>query len=252
MNWDSVDWPCLKRLRTIFLERTACNADYWQREADLASYDFTFAQRIGWKWDWVLEDLKRLGWKPPVGTLLDWGCGSGIAHRAFFHHFDTASTTRLHLWDRSSLAMRFAANRVTAKHPALNVHAGLGEYPALLLVSHVLTELEPDQATQLADLTAQAQAVIWIEPGSQEASRALISIREQLRKRMNPVAPCPHQDPCGILASGTMNAIGAITLPSRPTTSSPMPTGRASAHSPASICAVFPSVIWRWTSATPR
>ena len=40
-----------------FLAGTAGQSDYWQSESDLASYDLTFAQRIGWKWDWVLADL---------------------------------------------------------------------------------------------------------------------------------------------------------------------------------------------------
>ena len=68
MNWDSVDWPSLERLRTAFLNGTAGGPDYWQTESDLASYDLTFAQRIGWKWDWVLDDLQRIGWQPPADT----------------------------------------------------------------------------------------------------------------------------------------------------------------------------------------
>ncbi len=202
MNWESVDWSSLERLRAIFLNGRAGATDYWQSEADLASYDLTFAQRIGWKWDWVLEDLTRLGWKPPSGVVLDWGCGTGIAHRAFFHHFGIAPTTRLRLWDRSNMAMGYAARRMAAQHPGVEVGVGLHDSPALLLVSHVLTELSQDQATQLADLAARAQAVLWVEPGTYEASLALIAIRERLRNRMNLVAPCPHQAPCGILAPG--------------------------------------------------
>jgi hypothetical protein len=192
----------LERLRSAFLDGSAGSTDYWKTEADLASYDLTFAQRIGWKWDWVLEDLKRLGWQPPTGELLDWGCGTGIAHRAFFHHFSTAATSNLRLWDRSSLAMRFASERVQSKYPELDVSPGLSDAPALLLVSHVLTELTSEQATQLADFAAQAQTVIWVEPGTYEASLALIAIRERLQDRLKPVAPCLHGHRCGILAKG--------------------------------------------------
>ncbi|MCU0787067.1 MAG: hypothetical protein MUC91_02585, partial [Verrucomicrobia bacterium] len=78
MSWKEVNWTSLERLRAAFLEGSAGGTDYWSSDEDLASYDLTFAQRIGWKWDWVLEDLKRLGWHPPAGDLLDWGCGSGI------------------------------------------------------------------------------------------------------------------------------------------------------------------------------
>jgi len=202
MSWESVDWTSLERLRTTFLKGDAGTADYWKTDQDLASYDLTFAQRIGWKWDWVLEDLMQLGWKPPVGELLDWGCGTGIAHRAFFHHYGTDTTRHLHVWDRSSLAMHFAAERARSKYPDLAVSTGLSTAPTLLLISHVLTELSQDQATQLADFAAHADAVIWVEPGAYDASLALIAIRERLRDRMNLVAPCPHQGPCGILSGG--------------------------------------------------
>jgi ribosomal protein RSM22 (predicted rRNA methylase) len=133
---------------------------------------------------------------------LDWGCGTGIAHRAFFHHFDTATTTRLALWDRSQLAVQFASQRMQAKYPAIAVRSGIEDSPTLLLVSHVLTELSPDQATALAEFAARASAVIWVEPGTYEASLALIAIRERLRNRLSVVAPCPHQARCGLLASG--------------------------------------------------
>ena len=202
MNWESVDWSSLERLRTAFLAGDAGTTDYWKTERDLASYDLTFAQRIGWKWDWVIEDLLRLGWTPPAGELLDWGCGTGIAHRALLHHVDTTSIARLHLWDRSGMAMRFAAERVTSKHPDLQVSSGLVASPTLLLISHVLTELTPEQATELADTAAQAQCVIWVEPGTYEASLALIAIRERLRDRFSVIAPCTHKAECGILRTG--------------------------------------------------
>ena len=201
MNWDSVDWSALERLRGAFLAGNAGASDYWHGETDLASYDLTFAQRIGWKWDWVLDDLKTNGWRPPSGELLDWGCGTGIAHRAFLQHFGVDSITQLHLWDRSNPAMRFAVDRIRSKYPNLNTRTGITESPALLLISHVLTELSPEQATQLADFARQAHTVIWVEPGTYEASLALIAVRERLRPDFNCIAPCTHQRKCGILAA---------------------------------------------------
>lgn len=81
------DWEGLARLRDAFLRGTAGQEDYWNSETDLVAYDATFAQRIGWKWDFVLEDLRQLGWSPPPGELVDWGCGTGIAARACLDHF---------------------------------------------------------------------------------------------------------------------------------------------------------------------
>jgi len=240
MNWESIDWKSLERLRAAFLAGTAGADDYWHSEADVASYDATFAQRIGWKWDYVLAELQRRGWSPAPGTLLDWGCGSGIAHRAFLDFFGANGVSKLTLWDRSPLAMRFAERRAKEKYPGLRVAAGIlpavepgvppggigagnftrlepsnpgpggrmppstsGETPdATLLLSHVLTELPPAQLDALADFAASYTTVIWVEPGTYDASRSLIAVRERLRGTFNVIAPCTHQAKCGMLDLG--------------------------------------------------
>ena len=131
MNWDAIDWQALERMRAAFLEGNAGASDYWQSETALASYDATFAQRIGWKWDHVLAELTRRGWSPPRGELLDWGCGSGIAHRAFLDHFGIEGVTRLSLADRSALAIQFATRRAQERFPQLAVASSVAESPAL-------------------------------------------------------------------------------------------------------------------------
>lgn len=204
MNWSAIDWKALERLRAAFLEGTAGRADYWQSESDLASYDATFAQRIGWKWDYVLDELRRRGWAPAPGALLDWGCGSGIAHRAFLDHFGTEPISELCLSDRSNLAMQFAARRAREKYSGLKIRVGAAEAnPATsstLLISHVLTELQSEQVEALADFAAGFTSVLWVEPGTFEASLTLIAVRERLRGKLNVIAPCTHQARCGILA----------------------------------------------------
>lgn len=203
MSWAEIDWSALERMRTAFLEGAAGKTDYWQSERDLAAYDATFAQRIGWKWDFVLGDLQRRGWTPPRGELLDWGCGSGVAARAVLDIFGADVATKLRLWDRSSMAMDFAARRAREKYPTLDVStiSTLPEsFGGTVLISHVLTELTPEQIESLAAWTASAECVVWVEPGTYEASLTLIAIRERLRGAFNLVAPCPHQGRCGILA----------------------------------------------------
>jgi len=217
MNWSDIDWKALERMRATFLHGTAGHTDYWQNESDLASYDATFAQRIGWKWDYVLAELQRRSWAPAKGALMDWGCGSGIAHRAFLDHFGKEAVTELQLWDRSALAMRFAERRARDKYAGLGIAAaphpvplpiGWGEGDQrsgegnTLLISHVLTELKPEQVESLADFAAGFTSVIWVEPGTYEASLTLIAVRERLRGKFNVVAPCTHQAQCGILAPG--------------------------------------------------
>ena len=177
LNWDELDWNILDRLREQFL--TAAPGDYWKSPADLAQYDFTFAQRIAWKWDAVLAELQRLYWTPPPGPLLDWGCGSGIAGRRVCKTF--AIKQRL-VYDRSALAMNFAGGE-----------RWQGEAPGILVLSHVINELK-----ELPAVIHQAEAVIWVEPGTFADSRALIAAREKLRDRFHVVAPCTHREKCGI------------------------------------------------------
>ena len=206
MNWETLDLTALERLRAAFLSGTAGERDYWRSESDLASYDATFAQRIGWKWDYVLAELQRRGWSPTPGPLLDWGCGSGIAHRAFLDFFGTTSISELRLMDRSPLAVQFATNKARMKYPGLNItpHSLADGTPlppgTTLLISHVLTELQPAQTEALAEWAATASTVIWVEPGTYEASLTLIAVRERLRERLNVIAPCTHAGRCGILA----------------------------------------------------
>lgn len=187
----SIDWEAVPRLRATFL---AGARDYWRNATDLETYDLTFAQRIGWKWDFVLAELKRLGWQPPVGEVLDWGCGSGIAGRAFLGEFPA---TGMRLWDQSELAMKFAAQRLTERFPTVPVQVGVGPC-ATLLVSHVLPELSAGQVDELLALARTATAIIWVEPGTYEASRRLAAVRNCVP--YNIVAPCPHRHPCGMLA----------------------------------------------------
>lgn len=202
MNWDSLNHASLQRLRTRFLEGSAGTTDYWESEDDLIAYDETFAQRIGWKWDFVLSDLAARGWTPPPGALLDHGCGTGVAGRAMADHFGTDAFTALQLADRSPMAVGFAGKRALAKHPGWTVRQGGSESFETLVISHVLTELTSAQVEELLTLIIRATAVIWVEPGAYEPSLALIAIRERLRNEFHVVAPCTHRETCGLLAPG--------------------------------------------------
>jgi SAM-dependent methyltransferase len=202
MDWGEIDWPALERLRRAFLNGSAGQHDYWETDQDLASYDLTFAQRIGWKWDYVLGELEGRSWTPPSDGILDWGCGSGVAGRAFLDHFGAAGRELL-LWDRSARAVRFARRRAQERFPDLSVRAADPEAEKIgtLLLSHVLTELDERQLEFLLKLAGQATTVLWVEPGTYDASRKLIALRERLRSSFQLISPCPHQAACGMLAT---------------------------------------------------
>lgn len=223
MTWKEIDWAVLERLRTRFLSGDAAPGPYWTSPADLANYDFTYGKRIGWKWDAVLQELDLRGWKPSCTTMfkvergctldgtrriavLDWGCGSGVAGRRVTRWIGADRVTVLRVWDHSALAADFAAQTAQARFPKLRVEhvtpgflAG-GEPVGVLVISHVLNELPAAELLALRGLAARADAILWVEPGTSEVSRALIEVREQLRGRFRLVAPCTHQAACGLLA----------------------------------------------------
>lgn len=209
MTWEEIDWPALDRLRDRFLSGTAAGAPYWQTADDLANYDFTYAERIGWKWDQVLRELRLRGWRPRGGTILDWGCGSGIAARRVLSAFGAEAFEQLIVWDHSPLACDFAAGAAERAFPGMRVLQGtpglLGgtDRIGLLVLSHVLNELPPEARDALRLLAVRADAILWVEPGTHDVSRQLGGFREQLRGAgFRVVAPCTHENECPMFALG--------------------------------------------------
>lgn len=203
MTWDELDWTALDRLRDGFLSGRAAEGPYWKSRSDLASYDFTYAERIGWKWDAVIRELRLRDWVPPVGLLVDWGCGSGVAGRRVLAAWGADRFAGLRVWDHSPLARDFAADVARQQHPGLEVRAWSSDEPiGLLVLSHVLNELSPEAQAELQGLVARAAAVIWVEPGTSLVSRALGTWRERVRATHRIVAPCTHQAACGVLVAG--------------------------------------------------
>ena len=210
MNWESLDWDILDRLRETFLSADKTAGPYWHTITDLECYDFTYGERVGWKWDAVLRELRLRELSPvPGGTILDWGCGSGIAGRRVVEFFGAANFTRLLVHDHSGLALDFAEHRGRQAFPTLPVERASvrdlrGDEPiGLLVVSHVVNELDENARAELTELCARARAILWVEPGTHEVSRALGGWREKLCSTgLQVVAPCPHQAACGVLAAG--------------------------------------------------
>ena len=186
MTWDALDWQALDRLRTIFLSEEKPRIDYWKSRSDLENYDFTYGQRIAWKWEAVLAEVKRLGWKPPSDSVLDWGCGSGVAGRLVRDFFGLRT---LRVYDRSQFAMDYAVEAGNAERWRE------GDPVGVLVLSHVLNEIRAAPS-----VIERADAVLWVEPGTYADSRALIAARDKLQQHFRIVAPCTHQSDCGMLA----------------------------------------------------
>ncbi len=210
MTWTELDWPALDRLRGKFLQGTAAAGPYWETTDDLASYDLTYGERIGWKWDHVLRELRLRGWQPGPAArdVFDWGCGSGVAGRRVLSFFGADRFSSLTVWDHSPLASGFAEEAAQRAFPALRVAQatpGLlaGDTPiGLLIISHVLNELAPDTLLALRRLIARAEAVLWVEPGTHAISRELGTLRDALCGPFRVIAPCTHAMPCPMFAEG--------------------------------------------------
>jgi hypothetical protein len=210
MNWETLDWEILDRLRETFLSDAKSAGPYWHTITDLECYNLTYGERIGWKWDAVLGEAKQRDWTPPAGsTVLDWGCGSGVAGRRVVDFFGPENFSALRVHDHSELAMDFAEHHGRKSYLRLDVSRAdtrflrSGEPIGVLVLSHVLNELDEIARAELAELCARAQTILWVEPGTHEVSRALGGWRERLRAvGLQAVAPCPHNAACGVLAAG--------------------------------------------------
>lgn len=202
MDWTSLDWNILDRLRDRFLQGSPNGESYWTSSEDLAHYDATYAVRIGWKWEAVLAELKLRGWHPPTRSILDFGCGSGIAGRRILRSFSPGSFDELLLWDQSALAMDFAESAATRAFPDISVAAATPGLLAgesrigLLVVSHVLNELTAEGLALLRRLLLRSTAVLWVEPGTRDVARGLQLIRDELKDAFTVIAPCTHQSSC--------------------------------------------------------
>ena len=193
----------LADLRERFLEGGS-GPDYWCDGSLVELYDRTFGERIRWKWAWVLAEAERRAPRlsaPGARRILDLGCGSAVATRAFLDRFPPRPGDSITLWDRSAAALEVATRLVQHEHGTLDVRASTSppaaQPPAdVVLVSHLLAELGRDARADVAARARTAGCVLVVEPGSRAASQAVVELREALLPTHEPLAPCPHGAPC--------------------------------------------------------
>lgn len=195
----------LAALRDRFLHPKPGEAPYWTDSDLLEAYDESFAQRIGWKWDAVCRELKLRGWQPDLkcNGILDWGCGTGIATRRILLQFPALQQLPIRVHDHSMAAVAAAQEYLKDEYPESRVAGIVNEaaVPAaaagsILVISHVVNELQAADYERLLQACATAAAVLWVEAGRYEESHALIRVRESLRGTHHIIAPCTHGEPC--------------------------------------------------------
>jgi SAM-dependent methyltransferase len=204
-----MDWDLIQKMRQGFLDTDGHLPDYWHDDRWLSAYDQTLAQRIRWKWQAVLEALApRWPQLNGVTRILDWGCGTGIATRSLLTT-GVITNPKVFLFDRSSGAMRFAAREIQRECPRAEVELlkrmQIPSEPFVLLVSHVLSELDERSFDEIKKLAAAAALVVWVEPGRSLESRRLSQVRDGLLASHHILGPCRHQKACGVLQVGREN-----------------------------------------------
>lgn len=274
----SKKWAILREMRKNFLQlEPNSTKDYWQSEEALLAYDETFARRIRWKWDAVLDELVNRLKVLPQGRILDYGCGTAVASEAFTdvitkfsqnpmdENFDqlapinsapniitsqtspktspeTSPQTRpqisfpkniknlndtdfltegnsgkrhlLHasqsaaipgrqsinfvLYDRSSRAMAYGSKKLKKLNMAVTTTNHLAdESYQVVLVSHVLTELDDASFQEFLKVLSRSKFFIIVDAGIPSVSKRMSSIREHfLEKSWSIVAPCTHTMAC--------------------------------------------------------
>ena len=208
----------ITRLRELFLEEQQSKrtiADYWRDARDIEAYDAVLAARIGWKWDAALRECADRGFdRADDQVVLDYGCGSGVAARRFVTHFGAG---RLWLHDRSPHAMAFAQESLAATAPSVSsgpLKDVRNANPDVLLVSHVLGELDQAGEDELRALISRSKRVLILGMGA-FAVEAMRSALE--RHAAHVVAPggYRHGPAAGGADAGWGSGGGAIYQSSR-------------------------------------
>ncbi len=152
-----------------------------------------WAQRAGLVYFWPLNTLRLLKIKSELINqnffqnlkyMLDYGAGVGTASWALQDQFPKPQ-----LFERSSIPQRFFPNFHWIEKPQVGPHS-------LTVFSYSLTELE-----SLPDWIFESEALLIIEPSTQQDGRKLLELRQQLIEKNYFIwAPCPHQLACPLLS----------------------------------------------------
>lgn len=201
----AISWSELESLRQSYLHpQPDGSKDYWISPTLLWSYHQTFGARIGWKWDSVLADIARQTHLRESfgGSLLDYGCGTGMASLRVLNWLAPGQVDHVYLYDRSPKAMLFAADRIKEQFPGVRVEPmSRLNWPQprsyLLLASHIFTEINRDSQKDLLEGASKSQGILFVDAGTKQVSEKLIGFRRDLgSNHFRVLAPCSHQNAC--------------------------------------------------------
>jgi hypothetical protein len=208
-TWETLDWPALDRLRAGFLDGGAARGPYWKSPHDLAVYDLTYGERIGWKWDAVLRELRLRSLLP--SSVHRWIAGPRLGLRQRHRRAPRGRRARSRPGVAVGALGSFAAgHRVRRRARAHGVsRPGRGGGPGHGARARCAGRQPCVERTRAVRPGGVARA------GRPRSSRALGRTRDP-RGRPRPaglarglraggariVAPCTHQEACGLLRAG--------------------------------------------------
>ena len=203
------DWELLNQIRQGYLVQKAYSS--WKSERHLELYDQFFGKRIADKWSTVLELLKTspawdsfVEWSGQENLhIRDWGCGTARASRELLKFFAKENIAnpkfflddidkRAVAWSQKSILQTFGAETLIEKKD-------FDHEKSMLLVSHVINELDSISKAKLVSGARLSPWLIWIENGTKDTSKALGEVRDQLKGTHQIVAPCAGSGACPAL-----------------------------------------------------
>ncbi len=201
------DWQLLSDMRQAYLGEKA--QTLWSNARSLELYDKFFGRRIADKWFSALAEFSDRGhaktfrlWAesmtPPL-QIWDWGCGTGRASRTFCESLGIDQAVDVVLTDKASFIEDWAfaaieSSRTAATKKVSSSQLELGNL--VLLISHVINELDSGKLGSLSDIAARAEWIFWVENGSKTTSRQLAQVRNKIRHTHEILAPCLGQNTC--------------------------------------------------------
>ncbi len=197
----------LKKLQELYLSGSSqLQKDYWTQEL-LEIYASTLGERISWKWQHCLEDLKKQNIHPehlfPKKKFLleDWACGPGTASLKYLENCDHTQNHKVKLVDRSQTATTFAQKKIKELFSKVEFTENQNEknFLHLQLISYVLSELSALSLAQIIDKLKKVDLFIWVDASSIKESHQLSRVRDSLLEEFYFLAPCPHQKECPVL-----------------------------------------------------
>ena len=182
------------QLSDLYQEKSSVTP--WKTRETQAAY-FTYFFPLNYiRFLKVLDEIKKLRFLDSIDTLIDFGCGPGPGSKALLN-----SDIPL----KKVLGVDSAQEVRTAYMDTARSHTELGfqfQIPPIEQKTAVLASYTLNELSGLPESFLKADALIILEPSTQQAAESFQQVRSQLIENSFYLwAPCPHQTTCPLTQS---------------------------------------------------